>query len=422
MSEWGKMIFNRFVKPLLAAGVALGASAVTSQPAMAQAPALVVVGSYQSPSSSSCYVSSSSQGSSSSSSVYGPGCYGTFQQDILNGMVGNIVTGVRDQIHQRLATPTTSAAPLRFTGEEADDASRNFFAAQGASDPFNALAYAKVYTKAPPPAAAPQWIYGANLVGAGDEAAGFNTNISVGTVTGAFDVTKIGIFTTNDALTFVGTASGSWAHAFSPAITNWNSTTPAGSGTLSYLNGAFSADLTILASGTDYNAAPTFVAPTNNSIMSVTANGQYRFDFPYSVFVEPTGGLTYTSVYTSSFGNWEADYTELHAGARAGTEIKWMGFTIEPTISGSVFRIVENTISTDPIAASILPAVPEPGFGFRGSGKITVLWTEHFSSFIEAHATGVAGVKTLVNPAAAFFQDTGVLQTTGAQGGFRYTW
>jgi hypothetical protein len=412
------MIFNRFMKTLLAAGVALGAGAMASQDAMAQA----FFPPSQSSSSSSCYAQSSSGSSSSSSSVYGPGCYGTYQQDILNGMVGNIVTGVRDQIHQRLVTPTTGAAPLRFTGEEADDVSRNFFAAQGASDPFNALAYAKVYTKAPPPAAAPQWIYGANLVGAADEATGFNTNISVGTVTGAFDVTKIGIFTTNDALTFVGTASGSWAHAFSPGITNWNSTTPAGSGTLSYLNGAFSADLTILASGTDYNAAPTFIAPTNNSIMSVTANGQYRFDFPYSVFVEPTGGLTYTSVYTSSFGNWEADYTELHAGARAGTEIKWMGFTIEPTISGSVFRIVENTISSDPIAASILPSVPDPGFGFRGSGKITVLWTQNFSSFIEAHATGVAGVKTLVNPVAAYFQDTGVLQTTGVQGGVRYTW
>jgi hypothetical protein len=407
------MLFNRFIRPVLAATVLVGAGALFVQPAMAQAVS-------QSSSSNNC-LSQSVQGASSSS-TFGQGCYGTAQQDILNGIVSSIVTGIRDQLHQRLSSPT-SVAPLRFTGEASDDVvARDFFATQGVNDPFNALAYAKVYTKAPPPAAAPQWIYGANLVGSADEAVGFNTNISVGTVTGAFDITKVGIFTTNDALTFVGTGSGSWARGFSPGFVDWTSTTPAGSGTLAYLNGAWSADLTVLASGTDYSAAPTFIQPTNNSIVSVTGNGQYRFDFPYSMFVEPTGGFTYNSVYTSSFGTWAADYTELHAGARAGTEVKWMGYTIEPTVSGGVFRIVDNSISTNPVTAGILPAVPNPGWGFRGSGKITVLWTPQFSSFLEGHASGVAGIKVLANPAAAFFQESGVLQTTGVQGGVRYTW
>jgi hypothetical protein len=409
------MFFNRFIKPLLAVGVVVAAGALSVQPAFSQA-----LGVVSSSSSNTCL--SSSQGSSSSSSSYGAGCYGTFQQDILNGIVSNIVTGVRDQLHNRLSTPTTGAAPMRFTGEDSDDvASRNFFAAQGASDPFNALAYAKVYTKAPP-AVAPQWIYGATFVGSADNARGFDTNISVGTGTGAFDITKIGIFNSNDALTFVGTASGSWAYASSPGIVQWNSTTPAGSGTVSYLNGAWSADFTVLASGTDYSASNPFFAPANNSVISLTANGQYRFDFPYSVFVEPTGGVTYTSVYTESFGTWAADYTELHAGARAGTEIKWMGYTIEPTISGTVFRIVENSLSSDPTTAGILPSVPNPGFGFRTSGKINVIWTPHFSTFLEGHISAVAGIKFLANPAASFFQESGVLQTSGVQGGIRYTW
>jgi hypothetical protein len=410
------MFFDRFIKPLLAAGVVIGVGALSVQPAFSQI-------AVSSSSSSNCL--SSSQGSSSSSSIYGAGCYGTFQQDILNGIVSNIVTGVRDQLHNRLSTPTAplTAGPMRFTGEDSDDvASRNFFAAQGASDPFNALAYGKVYTKAPP-ALAPQWIYGATFVGSADNARGFDTNIAVGTGTGAFDITKIGIFNSNDALTFVGTASGSWAYASSPGIVQWNSTTPAGSATVSYLNGAWSGDFTVLASGTDYSASNPFFAPANNSVVSLTANGQYRFDFPYSVFFEPTGGVTYTSVYTDSFGTWAADYTELHAGARAGTEMKWMGYTVEPTISGSIFRIVGNSLSSDPTTAGILPSVPNPGFGFRSSGKITVLWTPHFSTFIEGHVTGVAGIKTSPNPlAAAFFQETGILQTVGAQAGIRYTW
>jgi hypothetical protein len=405
------MFFNRFIKPIFAASVIFGAG-LTAQPALAQFS--------QQSSSNNCLSSFSSQGQGQSSSSYGMGCYGTVQQDVLNGVVSSIVTGIRDQLHRRLSSPT-SMAPLRFTGEEADVESRNFFAAQGVNDPFNALAYAKVYTKAPPPAAAPQWIYGANLVGSIDQASGFNTQISVGTATGAFDITKVGIFTTNDALTFVGTGSGSWAHAFSPGVVQWNSTTPAGSGTLAYLNGAWSADLTVLASGTDYSVVAPFLAPVNNSVVSVTGNGQYRFDFPYSVFVEPTGGVTYTSVYTSGFGTWAADYTELHAGARAGTEVKWMGFTIEPTVSASIFRIVDNSFSTT-AGGGILPAVPNPAFGFRGSGKITVLWTQNFSSFLEGHICGVDGIKTAPFPAFAFLQSSGALQTTGAQAGVRYTW
>jgi len=407
------MFFNRFFKPLFAASVILGAG-LTVQPALAQLS--------QSSSSSSCLSSFSSGQGQSSSSSYGAGCYGTVQQDILNGIVSGIVTDIRDQLHRRLSSPTTTAASLRFAGEASDEvAARNFFAAQGVNDPFNALAYAKVYTKAPPPAAAPQWIYGANLVGSGDEASGFNTQISVAVATGAFDITKIGIFTTNDALTFVGTGSGSWAHAFSPGIVQWNSTTPAGSGTIAYLNGAWSADLTVLASGTDYSVVAPFIAPANNSIVSVTGNGQYRFDFPYSVFVEPTGGVTYTSVYTSGFGTWAADYTELHAGARAGTEVKWMGFTIEPTVSASIFRIVDNSFSAT-AAGGILPAIPNPAFGFRGSGKITVLWTQNFSSFLEGHICGVDGIKSAPIPTLALLQSSGALQTTGAQAGVRYTW
>ena len=396
------MHFNRFIKATLAVAALFGSFALTGQPVLAQ--------------SSSC---------SSSGSVFIPGvgfvassgssgCYGQFQQDVLLGIVGNITQSVRDQVHQRLVTPTTTA-PLHFTGEQDTQFDgQNPFAGIAASDPFSALAYAKVYTKAPPPAAAPVWLYGANLVGSFDQSYTFGNQINIGTVTGAFDVTKIGIFTTNDALTFIGTGSGSWAHSFAGAFSQWDSSTPAGSGTLSYLNGGFSADFTVLASGTDYSSPAPLVAPTNNSVLSLMGNGQYRFDFPYGVFIEPTAGVTYTEVYTSSFGTKVADYTEVHGGARIGTEMKWMGYTVQPVLSGSVFQIEDYNVSTDPIAATIIPASPNLGLGGRGSAKVTVLWTSNFSSYIEGHTSGLAGTKTVVAIPA--------LQTTGAQVGLRYTW
>jgi hypothetical protein len=52
--------------------------------------------------------------------------------------------------------------------------------------------------------------------------------------------------------------------------------------------------------------------------------------------------------------------------------------------------------------------------GGRGSAKITVLWNDHFSSYLEGHTSGIAGTKTVVAIPA--------LQTTGAQAGLRHTW
>jgi hypothetical protein len=408
---------------------AFGFVILAAQPAAAQSPATLnnQVGTLGSSSGSSS--SSQCSGSSGSASIFVPGvgfvasssssssssgCYGQFQQDVLIGIVSNITLGVRDQLHRRLTTPMQPTAPLQFSGEASEFDGQNPFAAMAASDPFSALAYAKVYTKAPPPVAAPVWLYGANLVGSVDQSYTFGNRIDVGTVTGAFDVTKIGIFTATDALTFIGTGSGSWAHSFAGAFSQYDSSTPAASGTLSYLNGGFSADFTVLSSWTGYSAPLPLVAPTDNSVVSFIGNGQYRFDFAYGVFIEPTAGVTYTEVYTSGFGTKVADYTEVHGGARLGTEMRWMGYTIQPTLSGAVFQIDDYNLSTNPIAAAIIPASPNLGLGGRGSAKITVLWTPNFSSYLEGHTSGIAGTKTI--PAIA------ALQTTGAQAGLRYSW
>jgi hypothetical protein len=336
------------------------------------------------------------------------------QQEIINSVIQNIIQNVRDQIHRRTLTPPPGA--LRFSAEESEFDNRNPFAAQGSINPFSALAYAKAPALAPSPLSV--WLFGANLVGSGDKSSTIFNSIQTTTATGAFDVTKIGIFTATDALTFIGTGSDSWAHQLMAGPISLDSSTPSTSGTLSYLNGGFSADFTALASWTSNSVTSpfVFVIPDSSSI-GYTGNAQYRFDFPYSVWIEPTAGVTYTEVYTANFGTKLLDTTEVHGGARIGTEMKWMGFTVEPTLSGAVFQVVAWNASTVPLGLLVpaAAAAPPPGLlGGRGSGKINVIWTQNFSSYIEVHGSGTAGTKTI--------PFVGATQTIGAQAGLRYSW
>lgn len=335
------------------------------------------------------------------------GSSGSVQQEIINGVIQNVIQSVRDELQRRRVVPP--AAPMRFSGEGSQFDGKDPFAQNGASDPFSALAY----TKAPPLApASSAWLYGANLVGSGDRATTLGTETHVENVTGAFDVTKIGIFTATDALTFIGTGSHTWSHAVTPSpfVTMIvDGSIPSTSGTLSYLNGGFSADLTVLASWTSSSVNSGFVVADASSV-ATTANAQYRFDFPYSVWFEPTGGLTYTEFDSANFGTKLGDNTEVHGGMRVGTEMKWMGYTVQPTFSGVAFRVVDSNAT--PVAVGVAPI---GATGFRGSAKVTVLWTPNFSSYLEAHGTETT------TPIGILIPSTGT-QTYGAQAGLRYTW
>lgn len=369
------MLFNRYSKALLVTAALL---AITSQPAAAQ---------YS----------------------------GDVQQQIINNTIQSILQNVRDQIHRRKLAPPPGR--LQFSGEEGEFNNRDPFAANGMGNPFGALAYAKAPAMAVAPVA--QWLYGANLVTSVDKAVSLNTEIHTWTVTGAFDVTKIGIFTATDALTFIGTGSHTWSRTHNVAPVPWfDGSIPSTSGTLSYLNGGFSADFTVLAMWTRnslVNAPALAVAPPDSSTASYTGNAQYRFDFPYSVWFEPTAGVTYTEVFTANFGTKIADTTEVHGGGRVGTEMKWMGFTVQPTLSGQVYKIVDANIVGGLVGPNIPFVAPTfANLGGRGSAKITVLWTPNFSSYLEGHGSGTAGTQTAgFNPAT---------QILGVQAGLRYTW
>ena len=224
------------------------------------------------------------------------------------------------------------------------------------NNPFGALAYAKAPAMVAP---VPVWLYGANLVGNADRASTYGTDIHVQTVTGAFDITKIGILTATDALTFIGTGSHTWSQSYNTFVAplpDFAASIPSTSGTLSYLNGGFSADFTALLSwnrSSVRNVAPILVvAPPDTSSVAYTGNAQYRFDFPYTVWFEPSAGVTYTELYTANFGNKYGDTTEVHGGGRVGFETKWLGYTIQPTLAGFVYKIVDSNF---PAPGVIIP-------------------------------------------------------------------
>lgn len=323
--------------------------------------------------------------------------YDDIQREVIGNVIQNIVQTVRDEVRRRGVTPPPGM--LRFSGETSDFDGGDLFAERKISNPFGALGYAKAPALV---AAAPAWMYGMNLVGSVDRAdAAFATRVNVQTVVGAFDVTKIGVFGTSDALTFIGTGGHSWSRATTPGFV-MDGSMPSTSATVSYMNGAFSIDASILANWSRSSSNFALAMPDSSGI-NYTFNTQYRFDFPYSVWFEPTIGLTYSEAFASNFGVKLGDSTELHGGARIGTEMLWMGYKVQPTVSAILFRIVDSSFGTTDL------------YGVRGSAKMNVIWSPNFSSYLEVHGTGMS-------QQVAFNAFSSTFQTIGAQAGLRYTW
>ena len=298
---------------------------------------------------------------------------------------------------------------MRFTGEESEFDPRRPFE-QSARHAFDALGYAK--SPAMAPAAAPSWLFGVNAIGALDETKNVLRPRRPSAAAGAIDVTKIGIFTASDTLTFVATGTGIWAHTFGLDIE-----TSSGAGTLAYTNGGFSADFTTAATWSHPNSLiAAVIAPPNSSSVSYTGNVQYRHDLPYTVYFEPTIGVTYMETYTANFGTKTGDATELHVGGRMGGEWNWIGYKVQPQISGQVFK----NVSQSGVLAGAAPGLPgalagtDAGLGARGAVRFNVIWLPNFSSFLDIHGSTVGSTltsNTLVGT-----------QTVGGSVGMRYSW
>jgi Autotransporter beta-domain len=324
---------------------------------------------------------------------------------IIQNVIQNILQNVRDQIQNRRLAPTYQGGRvLQFSGD-ADGNVRS-----SADDPFAALAYAKgAYTKAPPmaaPAPLPTYLYGLNLTGSGDwSRSGGVTTTSAG-VTGAVDITKIGIFSAYDAFTFIATGSGIWSDA--PGL---SANTGVGAGTVAYTNGGFSVDFTVDGTWTSARLAGAgLITGTDSTGISYAPNVHYKFELGNEWFIEPVVGVTYTQSFDANFGAQTGDSTEVHGGARFGTESAWNGVKLQPSLTLEAFSLVAQsgagTIFQNgvPIAIGSSSGIPTGEVGGRASGKLNVVWTPSFSSYIEAHGSGIASTTAY-----------------GAQGGLRWS-
>jgi hypothetical protein len=330
--------------------------------------------------------------------ITGPAKADPITDRIIQNVIQNILQDIRDQIQSRRLIPPPSQM-LRFSGEDANTASSS-------DGPFAALGYAKApYTKAPPMPPAPTYLYGVNLTGSGDSsrAAGITTT-SFG-ATGAVDITRIGIFRADDAVSVIFTGSGIWSN--SPGI---NSNTGVGAGTIAYVSGGFSTDFTIDGTWTSTSLAAAGIVSPDSTGLSYAPNVQYKFELGNGFYIEPTIGVTYTQVFSANFGTQTGDSTEVHGGARFGTETIWNSIRVQPSLTLAAFSITEQTgtggVGLPPGSPGAVASggVPTGSVGGRASGKLNFLWTSTFSSFIEAHGSGIAGTTAY-----------------GATGGLRWT-
>jgi len=292
----------------------------------------------------------------------------------VQGVILNIIRTIRDDLQKRTAPPPSKA--LQFTND--DSTSTRIY-----DDAFSALAYSGVSVKAPQAAQTTSIQYGMNATATGDnqqstDQAGVTTVTRSVTTTGSGDITKTGIFSEADALTFLALGSGSWAQADGVA-----STTDGIAGTVSYLNGGFSTDFTVQNESTKstiaLNGLNTGVATDS---VSYAHNIQYKFDLSNAMFIEPTIGWTYTQTRTKIIDSQGGHSTEIQGGVRTGTEVNWNGIQVQATFTATAF----SPVSEDPLT------IQTGHLGGRAVAKWNVIWSDRFSSSIEVHASAIEGL------------------------------
>ncbi|MCL2717148.1 MAG: hypothetical protein FWD68_22070, partial [Alphaproteobacteria bacterium] len=203
------------------------------------------------------------------------------------------------------------------------------------------------------------------------------------------------------------TGLNSWTTTKTTGLQDTSSAIPATSATIAYLNGGFSTDFSILA--TWIPATPD--SAQGSRALAYSTNFQYRYQAPHSLWFEPTIGVTYGEQFNGNFADQCATTTEVHGGLRLGAETRWMGFKIQPTLSAVAFKVVDQSGAATQIYNRALSEMVTPAgsVGVRSSAKMTVLWKENFSTYLDVHAS------TISSP------DMPNIQILGVQGGMRYS-
>jgi hypothetical protein len=187
-----------------------------------------------------------------------------------------------------------------------------------------------------------------------------------------------------------------------------DSTTAVGAGTIAYVNGGFSADFTVDGTWTRSRLAAAGIS--DSSGVSYAPNVQYKFELPNTWFFEPTVGVTYTETFTANFGERTGSSTEVHGGARIGFETMWDAVRVQPSLSLVAFSIVDQSGVGVLLNAQGIPIAGGGGatktgdVGGRASGKLNFIWSNNFSSWVEAHGSVITNTDAF-----------------GASGGLRWT-
>lgn len=302
-------------------------------------------------------------------------------RETAQSVIQTVLQNVRDQIRRRrLAVP---GGLSRFAP---DNASAN---ASIYDDAFGALALAAdMPVKAPPlvAVAAPQWLYTAfgSASADWDRAAGITTHSF--TLAGGGSVTRIGVWTSDDALTFMVT--GTSTHSRAP---NVRSHTPTITGTVAYQRGAFSTDSSVTGQWTDSDVTTGAIVTSSDSHGLTFANN-YQYRYGDTTFFEPTVGYSHSS---TTGGGIRTTIWEVQGGARVGTE--WAaanGIRVQPSVTVVAYSPVDVTVSglpagvaglaiNTPAGAANANTALEGHVGVRASGKINYVLSSSTSMYIE---------------------------------------
>ena len=321
-------------------------------------------------------------------------------RQVVNEAIQSVIQSIRDQIQRRVAPGRAGVRPLRFSAD--GNKTEAYF-----DDTFGALGYAKMPTKAPvasPAPSPPALMWGLSVTGSYDHqrttienfpTTAANTRAIVGTG----DVTKIGIFTSSDALVVGVNGSGSRTTA---DLTTTNSH---GVGAfIAYINGGFSADFEFNAAWASADTSTpassvtilgiTTVIPatsinTDTTSYTYSGNVQYKFDLPNRWWIEPTVGVSVTHTTFDTAGALSGDVTLVQGGVRFGTEVNWNGILFQPTFTGIAYSNVHESAGGVPVAV-IAPNDEGQVWG-RGAVKLNFVFNNNISAFIEGNIRGTNG-------------------------------
>lgn len=320
------------------------------------------------------------------------------------GAVNTVATGIRDTLQgQRNSSPVA----MRYSWEDGDDEAMNYTAQAkgvGKSPVFKAM------PKTPMERTLRYAVWGQGFgeiewrretfLGAD---AGRRTE-TVGAIGGA-DVTITRLFSANDAYVIgvlggytsarVRNNDGSSASVEGPGVGYYTV----------YVNGGFSTDTVFKVDFFDLNRSVVGLADLGLGLTNYTSafNVNYKFNTtPW--WIEPTVGASYTKTVWNTasklFGFQDGHVWRLQAGVRAGTSYDWGTVRVEPTLTAMVYSDVEIRGGSVASAVAVAAAPVDEGKIFvQGIGKLNFLWTDVFSSYIEAEVRGREGVTAVAGRA-----------------------